>query len=138
VVVVSSAGGRALTGARGEYRLELELPPGAESVQVTAVATRAGANLVASARVAIGTANQPALLALASGGSCQPSWLPTFGGQPGVGDQTSSPGVTSLAVFDDGSGPALYVAGAFPTAGGVEASNIAKWDGSRWSPLDIG
>lgn len=54
----------------------------------------------------------------------------------------SNPGLTggaqrvyALTVFDDGSGPALYAGGAFTTANGVSASNIAKWDGTNWSPL---
>jgi hypothetical protein len=37
-----------------------------------------------------------------------------------------------MAVFDDGSGPALYVGGSFEFAGGEPAVNIARWDGSRW------
>ncbi len=41
----------------------------------------------------------------------------------------------ALAVYDDGSGPALYVGGYFDTAGGVAAKNIAKWDGTEWSAL---
>ena len=41
-------------------------------------------------------------------------------------------------MFDDGSGPALYVGGDFTTAGGVAANHIAKWDGSSWSPLGSG
>src|SRR5262249_10567947 len=41
--------------------------------------------------------------------------------------------VHALAVFDDGSGPALYAGGAFTTAGGVNARRIAKWNGSSWS-----
>ncbi|MBX3322949.1 MAG: hypothetical protein KF757_08160 [Phycisphaeraceae bacterium] len=43
--------------------------------------------------------------------------------------------VFSLAEFDDGSGPALYAAGGFTTAGGVTVNRIAKWDGSAWSAL---
>lgn len=35
-------------------------------------------------------------------------------------------------------GPALYVGGQFSTAGGVAAKNIAKWDGSSWSPVGTG
>ena len=35
----------------------------------------------------------------------------------------------------DGTGPALYVAGYFTAAGGVTATNIAKWDGASWSAL---
>jgi hypothetical protein len=46
--------------------------------------------------------------------------------------------VDAFTVFDDGSGPALYAAGLFTVAGGVGANNIAKWDGSMWSPLGSG
>src|SRR5206468_3719208 len=49
---------------------------------------------------------------------------------------TGSPArVLALTVFNDGSGPALYVGGSFTTAGGVAASNIAKWNGSSWAGL---
>src|SRR5262245_57358272 len=41
--------------------------------------------------------------------------------------------VTDMVVFDDGSGPALYVAGLFDHAGGVPAKNLARWDGTQWS-----
>jgi hypothetical protein len=47
-----------------------------------------------------------------------------------------------LTVFDDdGDGPnppALYAGGWFTMAGGVPANNIAKWDGTSWSPLGQG
>jgi hypothetical protein len=46
--------------------------------------------------------------------------------------------VYASTVFDDGSGPALYVAGQFSLAGGVSAHNVAKWDGSSWSALGSG
>lgn len=46
--------------------------------------------------------------------------------------------VRGLAVFDDGSGPALYATGQFTLAGGVPASGIAKWDGQAWSALGAG
>ncbi|MBL9120311.1 MAG: thrombospondin type 3 repeat-containing protein [Phycisphaerae bacterium] len=46
--------------------------------------------------------------------------------------------VKALAVFDDGSGPALYAGGSFTTAGGVAANRIAKWNGSTWSALGTG
>ena len=64
---------------------------------------------------------------------CQPDWLPTFGSLPGI-DQ----GVSALAVYDDGTGPALYAGGSFEEAGGHPASCIAKWDGTTWSPLGSG
>ncbi len=60
------------------------------------------------------------------------SWSP-------VGDGVDESGmVLALAVFDDGSGPALYAGGQFVSAGGVTAANIAKWDGTNWSPLASG
>jgi trimeric autotransporter adhesin len=46
--------------------------------------------------------------------------------------------VKALAEFDDGSGPALYAGGGFAEAGGVPALNIARWDGSSWSPVGDG
>lgn len=42
--------------------------------------------------------------------------------------------VAALAVL----GGDLYVAGNFTTAGGIAATNIAKWDGSSWSSLGGG
>jgi hypothetical protein len=47
-------------------------------------------------------------------------------------------GVRALCVFDDGTGPALFAAGTFDTAGAVPARQIAKWDGSTWSALGWG
>ena len=32
----------------------------------------------------------------------------------------------------------VYAGGAFTTAGGTEAINVAKWDGSHWSALGSG
>lgn len=44
----------------------------------------------------------------------------------------------ALAVFNDGSGDALYVVGSFTDAGGVPATGIAKWNGSAWSAVGGG
>jgi hypothetical protein len=41
----------------------------------------------------------------------------------------------ALAVTSDGT---LYTAGRFITINGVAATNIARWDGSGWSPLGTG
>ncbi len=56
----------------------------------------------------------------------------------GVTSETGTARVHALAVFDDGSGPALYAGGLFDTAGGAPANNIARWDGTQWSPLGAG
>ena len=65
--------------------------------------------------------------------ACDLSWIPTFGFFPGVNQE-----VLALAVYDDGSGPALYAGGGFSTAGGVVVHHIARWDGVRWSALGSG
>lgn len=62
--------------------------------------------------------------------SCTPMWLANFGGAQGLNAR-----VNALAVFDDGSGPALYAGGIFTNAGGAPASGIARWDGAGWSAV---
>src|SRR5262245_23643042 len=80
--------------------------------------------LVQAQTDARGEAGSAATLVLEEAATCEPGWLPTFGQAPGVGP------VLAVTVFDDGSGPALYVGGYFTTAGGLSANSIAKWDGS--------
>ena len=46
--------------------------------------------------------------------------------------------IRSFAVYDDGSGPALYAGGFFANAGGLPVSGVARWDGMDWSALDTG
>jgi hypothetical protein len=55
-----------------------------------------------------------------------------------VGREIAFGGAESLAVFDDGSGPALYLGGDFTWIGNQWMSGTAKWDGTRWSPLGTG
>lgn len=66
----------------------------------------------------------------ATTGGSTPAWTALGSGINGT--------VWALEVFDDGTGPALYAAGAFTQAGGAPASRIAKWNGSAWSPLGTG
>jgi hypothetical protein len=52
----------------------------------------------------------------------------------GLGNAPQQPvGAYATAVFDDGSGPALFVGGLFSTAGGTPTGPIAKWNGTSWS-----
>jgi hypothetical protein len=44
------------------------------------------------------------------------------------------PSVNAIQVM----GSDVYVGGSFTNAGGILASNIARWDGSSWSALDAG
>src|SRR5688572_25140968 len=141
-VVVTSAGGRALTAADGSFAVEAEVPLDAVHVEVMAVAsdgTEPG-GLVASAIAATSTSSRLASagrLVLALPASCAPRWLPAFGEPPGTdGRDISHQGaVKALATFDDGSGPALFVGGEFSAAGSSPADNLAKWDGQRWTGL---
>jgi hypothetical protein len=64
------------------------------------------------------------------------STFTALAGPGGAGVNISSTSrVNALSVFDDGSGPALYAAGSFDTAGGVTANNISRWNGNAWSAL---
>ena len=54
------------------------------------------------------------------------------------GTFSNPPEVEALVVFDDGTGPALFVGGTFTTAGRVSVNNIAKWNGTSWSALASG
>lgn len=72
-------------------------------------------------------------MAAAPDGPCAPAWSPMLGGMPGADGL-----VKGMAVWDDGTGPALYVTGAFTTIGGVAANRVARWNGTVWSPLGTG
>ncbi|HEY3243013.1 MAG TPA: hypothetical protein VGM03_06635, partial [Phycisphaerae bacterium] len=69
-------------------------------------------------------------------------WSGSEWSQVGTGVEGSLPVVYALAVFDDDDAgpiqPALYVAGVFDAAGGVPVHNIARWNGSNWSPVGTG
>ena len=56
-----------------------------------------------------------------------------------VGDQFDDQ-ILSLATCDDwpGLGPQLFAGGAFRHVGDLEASSIARWDGTTWAPLGAG
>ncbi|MCH7946123.1 MAG: hypothetical protein IIC73_08950 [Armatimonadetes bacterium] len=41
--------------------------------------------------------------------------------------------VRDMITFDDGSGPALFIAGRIDTLNGNPVKNIMKWDGSQWT-----
>ncbi|MFI4882493.1 MAG: GC-type dockerin domain-anchored protein [Phycisphaerales bacterium JB064] len=58
-------------------------------------------------------------------------WAPLGDGLSGTGL-----GVASMAVFDDGTGEALYAGGRMSFAEGQQATNLARWDGAHWSPVE--
>jgi hypothetical protein len=55
-----------------------------------------------------------------------------------VGAGVNGGWIHSLAVYDDGTGRALFAGGSFTSAGGAPASAVAKWDGSTWSAIGAG
>ncbi|MCP4592222.1 MAG: hypothetical protein GY842_15930, partial [bacterium] len=64
-------------------------------------------------------------------------WWP-LGGPSGIGVARFSSGtttVTSLAVYDDGRGEALYACGYFDTSGGFITKNAARWNGTEWTEM---
>jgi len=134
-VVVSSAGGQTVTDASGGFRLDIRVTLDATSLQVTAVG-RGGGDFLASRQVPLRATPGPIRigpLQLDRVTTCPPSWLPTFGEQPGTDDR-----IYAMTTFDDGSGEALFVAGDFTSVGNVAANRVAKWDGSSWAPLGSG
>ncbi len=79
---------------------------------------------------------------LNAGGTLAPGiarWNGSSWANVGVGLWGLGHGALAFAVYDDGSGPALFVGGSFVTAGGTATStSIAKWDGTTWSSLGSG
>jgi hypothetical protein len=63
------------------------------------------------------------------------SWAAVGAGIVGAGIGTT---VNALAVFDDGSGPALYAGGAVSIANGPFANHVARWDGTSWAAVGAG
>lgn len=67
------------------------------------------------------------------------TWSGVGGGVPTGGSGCCPWGaINAMTVFDDGTGPALYVGGSFTTAGSAPALNVAKWDGKEWSAVGDG
>lgn len=66
------------------------------------------------------------------GASCAPQWSTDFA-RPEVNGT-----VRAQAIYDDGTGPALYVGGDFTQIGGISANYLAKWNGATWSTVGGG
>jgi hypothetical protein len=138
-IVFTSAGGNAVCLENGSFSVTAEVPFGAEWVDVTVITPStngADASLTASVVVRPGFpqgTTDVGLVELSSDGSCSPAWIQEFGGQPGT-----TGFFQALAVYNDGGGSALYVGGQFASIGGIEASAVAKWDGTAWTTLGSG
>ncbi|MEO7795688.1 MAG: hypothetical protein ABIV06_13040, partial [Thermoanaerobaculia bacterium] len=67
------------------------------------------------------------------------SWASLGGGLETNFTSLAQPsGIQALAVFDDGSGPALFATGSTTAASDSQFHGIAKWDGVTWLPLGAG
>ena len=62
------------------------------------------------------------------------TWSPIGNGVTGMNGGS----VLALEVFDDGSGPDLYVGGYFVSAGGMPAASIMRWDGTHGTTVSGG
>src|SRR5262249_16594784 len=60
------------------------------------------------------------------------TWTPVGSG---VSNGSNQGRVLGMAVFNEGSGPALYITGGFSAAGGVPAQGLARWNGKAWSAV---
>jgi trimeric autotransporter adhesin len=137
-VVVSDAGGQAVTDSHGAFELVLEWPRAATALHLTAAASQAGRTCTSTLTLTPPAHGATAILdpiVVQEATACQPAWLPSFGEQPGV-NQT----VRAMAVFDDGQGggPQLYVGGEFSYAGSQPAEGLARWNGSAWESVGDG
>jgi RHS repeat-associated protein len=137
VTVLGKSGATATTGADGRFTIPgVDVFDGAP-LSLVAQAAIAGSALVGTATVSpipSGTTDAGTIVLRAS---CAPSFA--TGPFAGVGVSGGSPArVSAAVVFDDGHGPALYAGGIFTTAGGVPASNLARWDGHAWAAVGGG
>src|SRR6056297_4343088 len=69
----------------------------------------------------------------AFGQACDVGWTENLFPLAGVDGE-----VYATFTWDDGDGPAVYIGGEFTLAGSVNASNVASWDGERWTALGDG
>jgi hypothetical protein len=66
----------------------------------------------------------------ALGEPCFPRWR---SGEPIPG--LAGGGAKAMIVFDDGTGPALYIGGDFWAAGSLPDGGLVRWDGHEWSSV---
>ena len=81
-------------------------------------------------RVKIGFVRAFAFMALlvlpVLGQLCGPDWAPS-----GFASSVQT-GASCSVVFDDGTGPKLYVGGGFVASAGIPTAGVAAWDGTTW------
>ncbi len=116
------------------------------SFVIAGVAARSGERLTIAARLAVGTD-------LFTGGATLVSALAStvdvgaitlkprcdFGFEDAFAPGNDVSGLAkAFTVFDDGTGPALYVGGTFQYVAGQEVGYVARWNGTGWTKLGTG
>lgn len=73
---------------------------------------------------------------VAAAGPCEPGWQPIWAPFPRPLEGSCGPAPTAT-VYDDGTGPAVYVGGScYDQVGGIK-DKIFRWDGTAWSGLGM-
>lgn len=130
-LVVSDQGGMVQVQADGSFELVVPRARSDQSLRISAVGSGGALGQAIVPLDAAGANQSPVSMLLASGVSCSPEWLPTFGG----GYDSPSDIVYALEVFDDGSGPALFVGGGFTSIGEEPIQVAARFDGAGWTQV---
>ncbi|TVQ82933.1 MAG: hypothetical protein EA380_00265 [Phycisphaeraceae bacterium] len=80
-----------------------------------------------------GVATESRALRTEAADECEPHWdIYAFPPARGIGPATNQRYILDAAVFDDGTGPSVFMAGHFLGVGGVRSPGIVKWDGRAW------
>jgi len=129
-IVETSAGGRVVAAPDGSFTLVFTLGPGIESVELTARLPGGAGRADSGATVplvpsALAPTTTLGRLAVEPWDRLRAPWVPTFGEMPGTDGM-----VLALVAFDDGTGAALFVGGAFLSSRGGDSS-LARWGGRR-------
>ncbi len=131
-----------VTGARvdqADYGIKLTLPNSGREIGYSKLHVTDANGRALSARLE-GVGTDRIMVCVEDAGATYPVRIdPTFSDSDWV---SMNPGIlgtdgTVYAMIMDGSSN-LYVGGTFATAGAASASNIAKWDGVKWSALGSG
>jgi hypothetical protein len=120
----------------GGHKSNFDCPPMICAVTFAAAALVGGwqgVRMVSRTQFTLSAALGLTVIAQSVAGQCEPMGWRAFGS--GVTSTTGSAEVNAMTTWDDGSGEALYIGGKFTHVDGVEASNIAKWDGKTWTSL---
>lgn len=137
---MTQVGASSSTKVNGECQLDVSLPIGTASVTVTAVSEISGVTCSGSATIhdlKVGRVYPLDPMVISPTDlerQSEDEWVPTLGTLP----ESLSSSIIAAEVLDDGSGPSIYVAGAFSSSCGTTLNGVAKWDGNSWSPLGVG